>query len=407
MRTTAAVGESDNSYLPADRLDLLRSVLGYARERDYTGWDYGDGMSSRLLRRLPVESKWLNLAVQETVKRAPVNLRPLFGVEQRRNFKGAALFAMANLEAYRMTGRQPYARDARDLVDWLVDEHPRGYSGFCCTHPHDVQTLDGVVAAGTPGVVGTSYGVKALLRADEHFGGGYADVAMSAADFVFDDLGYEEDGERARIHYKAGEDVDHYTLNANALGARLLVDLYDRSGDRELVDAARKILNYVAGEQTDVGGWYYRDPPEASHLSMDNHHNGFVIESFQQYRKVTGSREFDDVLRSALAFYRDTLFERTGVPNFDEGSAYPRDVHAAAQGILVFTYAGDYRFVERIIDWTLAHLHAGDGRFYSRKYRFHTKRHVLMRWCEAWMAYALAEYLRVRGRLPDRGRSSR
>jgi len=405
MTTTVAEQTTTSSPVPGDRLDLLLRTLSYARERDYRGWDYGDGMSSRLLRRLPVESKWLNLAVQETVKRAPVNLRPLFRVEQRRNFMGAALFSMANLEAYRLTGRQAHARDARDLVEWLLEQHPRGYSGFCCTHPHDVQTLDGVVPAGTPGVVGTSYGVKALLRADDHFGGGYADVATSAADFVFDDLGYTEDGEQARINYKVGDDGDHYTLNANALGARLLVDLYDHSGDPALLDAARKLLNYVASQQTDVGGWYYRDPPEASHLSMDNHHNGFVVESFQQFRRVTGSREFDEVLRSGLAFYRDTLFGRNGVPNFDEDSAYPRDVHAAAQGILVFTYAGDHRFVERIIDWTLAHLHAGDGRFYFRKHRFHVKRHVLMRWCEAWMAYALAEYLRVRSHLLDRTRS--
>jgi len=403
--TTTAIRESPGSQVPSDRLDLLLRTLAYARERDYTGWDYGDGMSSQFLQQFPVDNKWLNLAVQEGIKRAPVNLRPLFRVDQRRNFMGAALFAMASLEAYRLTERQTHARDARDLVEWLLDEHPRGYSGFCCTHPHDVQTLDGVVPAGTPGVVGTSFGVKALLRADEQFGGGYGDVARTAADFVFDDLGYEEDGERARINYKVSDDGDHYTLNAVALGARLLVDLYDHTGESMLRDAARKLLAYVAGEQTDVGGWYYRDPPEASHLSMDSHHNGFVIESFQQYRQVTGSTAFDEVLRPALSFYRDTLFEPTGVPNFDESSPYPRDVHAAAQGILVFTYAGDYRFAERIIDWTLAHLYAGDGRFYSRKYRFHTKRHVLMRWCEAWMAYALAEYLRVRSHLLGYGRS--
>jgi hypothetical protein len=43
----------------------------------------------------------------------------------------------------------------------------------------------------------------------------------------------------------------------------------------------------------------------------------------------------------------------------------------------------------------LLNMYAGDGRFYFRKYRFHTKRQVLMRWCQALMAYAISEYLRA------------
>lgn len=377
-------------------LDLLTETLEYARDREYTGWDYGDGMSSRVLQSLPLESKWLNIAVQETIKRAPINLRPLFRVEQRRNLKGAALFAMANLTAHELTGQAEYRRDGRDLIDWLLDSYPKGYNGFCCTHPHDLQTLDGVVTAGTPGVVGTAYGVKALLRAAKRFEKSYADTARTAADFVLDDLDYTETGESAKINYKTTDDGKYYTLNANALGARLLIDLYDRSNDPTLKDCSTKILNYVARKQTSEGGWYYRDPRSASHLSMDNHHNGFIIECFQRYRTVTGSRKYNDVLESALDFYRGTLFESTGAPNFDEANAFPRDIHAATQGVLVFTYAGDHQFADRIIDWTHENMYAGNGGYYSRKQSFYTNRHVLMRWCVAWMAYALSESLRVR-----------
>jgi hypothetical protein len=126
---------------------------------------------------------------------------------------------------------------------------------------------------------------------------------------------------------------------------------------------------------------------------MDNHHNGFVIEAFQRYHDVTGMDRYEETLSEALAFYREALFEESGAPNFDEANAYPRDIHAATQGVLVFTYAGDLAFASRILAWTLDALHAGDGRFYFRKHRYHTKRHVLMRWCQAWMAYAISEYL--------------
>lgn len=126
---------------------------------------------------------------------------------------------------------------------------------------------------------------------------------------------------------------------------------------------------------------------------MDNHHNGFIIECFQRYREVTGTREYEDVLSKALSFYRETLYEHNGAPNWDETDAYPRDIHAVSQGILVFTYAGEHEFARRILRWALNNLYGGDGRFYFRKHRFYTKRITLMRWCQAWMAYAMSEHL--------------
>jgi len=38
-------------------------------------------------------------------------------------------------------------------------------------------------------------------------------------------------------------------------------------------------------------------------------------------------------------------------------------------------------------------LRADEGQFYYKKGRFLTHRVTLMRWCQAWMGYALAEFL--------------
>ncbi|WP_323190868.1 antibiotic ABC transporter permease [Halostella sp. PRR32] len=388
--------------VPSDELAArtLRDALAYSREQEYTGWDYCDGLSSRFLRALPVENKWLNVVVQETVKRSPVNVRPLFLVEQRRNFMGAGLFATANLVAERLadagvlrvSGGVDYGAEAESLVRWLVDNRSTGYSGFCGGHKHRIQTLDALGRPNDPSVVSTAPAVRALLGAAER-DPSYADIARSAADFVVDDLRYRDTDTGAVVDYHVQDSDEYYTVNAGAIAARLLLDLYERFGDDELRERATAILDHVAYLQTDRGGWHYRDPPDASHLSMDNFHNGFVIECFLRYADLVGSR-YDDTIDDALAFYR-TLFDASGAPDWDESSAYPRDVHACSQGILVFTYAGEADFARRILDWTLDELYAGDGRFYHRKGRFYTKRTTLMRWCQAWMCYALAEHLRV------------
>ncbi len=390
-------GATADRYLP-----VLDATLAYARERSYTGPDYGDGMSSRLLQALPVENRFLNLAVQEVVKRSPIDVRPLLAVEHRRNYKGGALFAMANLNYHRLTADReststrfdPLA-EAASLGEWLVEEQCQGYSGFCGGHRHEIQHLHTKGVPSDPDIVSTTYAVNALLRLASVDGidDEYASIARTAVSFLRTELNYREVPEGAKIDYHLNHPEDSYTLNAAALGAGMLVDLYAYFGDEALRADAAKILDHVAAQQRPIGGWPYRIPADASHLSMDSHHNGFIIESLQRYRAVTGDDRYAETLDSALEFYCTELFEPDGAPNFDESNAYPRDIHASTQGILVCTREGDLDGAERILRWVLANLQHRHGQFYYRQYRHHTKRVTLMRWCQAWMAYAVSEYL--------------
>jgi hypothetical protein len=375
---------------------LLEACLAYARDRGYTGWDYADGLSSTLLQALPGEHKWVNLLVQETIKRFPVNIRPLFGVRQRQSYKGTALFAMANGRAATLTGAALYAREHRTLVDWLVEHRATGYAGFCGGHRHALQDLDGRTEAGTPDVVSTAYAIRALLEA----GGSdsrYVELARSGADFFVEDLGYTSLESGARLHYRPTDDGRRYVLNANAIAARALLDLYTVTADPIHRRRAEALLEYVVSKQTDAGGWMYADPPHASHLSLDNHHNGFILESLLWHERVTESDRFDRSLRRGLDFYRGRLFEPDGAPNWDESTRYPRDIHAAAQGIITFTAADERPFAERILQWTVDRLYAGSGQFYYQRRRWYTKRMTLMRWCQAWMTYAIAVLLTEQG----------
>lgn len=388
----AVADDVDRSKAGPWALHHLVGVLDYARERDYCGWDLYDGESSRILRAMPIDNKWVNLVFQQTVRRSPVNVRPLLGVEPRRNFMGIALFTVANLRAYELTGRDRFREDAAELAEWLVDNRSTGYSGFCGGHKHPLQGLSKRTLPNDPGIVGTTYAVKALLAAGKHLDSAYRDVAVTAADFVFDDLEYSSHPDGARIKYKPIDTGEHYTLNANALGARLLINLYDETGADRLRDGARNVLDYVAAQQTAEGGWMYRDPPDASHLSMDNFHNGFVIESLLRYQEVCGSDRYADALADALPFYRG-LFTDEGAPRYDEANEYPRDVHSSAQGAVVFSMLGDEAFARRIIEWAVTNLSNWKGAFYHEKHRFYTKRTTLMRWCQAWMAHGISRYL--------------
>ncbi|AFK21122.1 antibiotic ABC transporter permease (plasmid) [Haloferax mediterranei ATCC 33500] len=377
---------------------ILEATLRYARTRDYKGWDYGDGMSSRLLQALPFENRWINLAFQELAKRPPINIRPLLLVEQRRNYKGTALFSLANLnfhhytQATREEQDTDYLAEAKQLTDWLIQNRSVGYHGFCGGHKHEIQHLGEKGIPNDPDVVSTSFAVKALLAASP-YDPIYAPVARTASDFVVEDLDYREVDDGAKINYHMNHPDTYYTLNSGALGARLLVDIYGHDGDGTDLERATAILDYIATNQADIGGWTYRVPASSSHLSMDNHHNGFILDAFLRYKAVTESSRYDDTIERGLEFYRTVLFEPNGAPNWDESNSYPRDIHACATAIAVFTAAGDLEFASRILEWTLENLYAGDGRFYYRTHRFYTVKTTLMRWAQAWMAYAMSEYI--------------
>jgi hypothetical protein len=408
-------GEVDDPVLPGwdpetagveTPATVLRDALAFAREREYTGWDYCDGLSNPIRAALPFENRWLNLAFQEGIKRAPVNVRPLFGVEQRRNFMGASLFAMANLTAHRLDAAgdgghlaagvddPDYLAEATTLTDWLVATSRSGWSGFCGGHNHEVQHIHAKGVPSDPDVVSTSFGARALLRVGARAADDLVTTARTAADFLIEDMNYRETENGATVDYYRSQRPDTYIPNSAAIAARLLLDLYRVSGEEGLRERGEALLDRVVSCQTDTGGWTYSHPPEKSHLSMDNHHNGFIIESLLYHRSTVGTGRYADPLRDGLEFYRERLFEADGAPNWDESSTYPRDVHAAAQGILVFTYAGEHETAGRVLTWTIDNLYDADAaRFHYRVGRFHRRTVTLMRWCQAWMCYAVSEYL--------------
>ncbi|WP_367996730.1 antibiotic ABC transporter permease [Haloferax volcanii] len=365
---------------------IVEDVLDYSRDRDYIGYDKADGLSSRILQSVPIDNKWINVFFQESCKRAPINIRPFLLVTKKRNTKGGSLFAIANKNMYDVSGKLRYKDEYYRLLDWLVSADIDGYSGYCVGHRHPIQTLSEKTEANTPDIVSTSFAVKALCQSNNDE---YVNTAESAANFLTNELNYEELETGARIKYKPTSPDQFHTLNANALGARMLADIYAATGEDKYLNKSHSILKYVASKQQPCGGWMYREPASASHVSMDNYHNGFIVESLIRYSDVAQSNEFIETIDNGLQFYR-SLFSDAGAPSWDEDNTYPRDIHAAAEGIIVFNLAGKSKFAKQISKWAIENLYSPEGRFYYQKMRFYTKRFTLMRWCQGWMSYALS-----------------
>jgi hypothetical protein len=93
----------------------------------------------------------------------------------------------------------------------------------------------------------------------------------------------------------------------------------------------------------------------------------------------------------------NTFFTEKGISKYYNDSVYPVDIHAPAQ--LVITLAKlkkfeEYRvLLDNVLAWTIENMQAPGGYFYYRTNRYYKSKIPYMRWAQAWMFYALSEYL--------------
>lgn len=388
--------------LPADvaRFETsLERVLAWAQAQDYAGYSKFDVFNSRLMRALSFNNRTARLLLTAAWSRLPFNLRPLVGTTRSRNPKGIALFALAYLRRYRRCRNGEDLRRAVELLEWLDAHHSPGYAGKCWGYDHAWQSLHFYAPKYFPNIVVTGNVAYAFLEAYEVTRERrYLDVARSAVDFLLRDLAAPIDTPAMRnIGYVPGSDWG--VLNINGLAAAILTWVAQHTGEDALRQEAERLIRFVVDKQTGYGAWHYAWPANTSNLRHDNYHTGNILDWILDYSRRAGDAQFLDSYARGLRFYRDELFLADGAPKWMSDRVYPFDVHGAAQGIVTFTKAAldfDRAYLEdarRVARWALQHLQAPAGFFYYQQGRWWTKRYTLMRWCNAWMAYALSSLL--------------
>jgi hypothetical protein len=380
---------------------VIDRVFDTARSDQYEGYSKHDALNAPWLERLAGESRARRLVVTQGITRSPLDLRPLVGVRKARNPKGISLFARALLSRYRLTGSPADSVDAVDLLDWLVTHPSSGFPWRCWGYPYPWQDVGFFAPRHFPNRVVTSFVGQALLdgfetlRADR-----YLDAASDAVRFLLDaPRTLFEDEQRRCVSYVPDDSVNWIVMDVSALAGALAARLARLLGDTELLVEAGRLVRYVVSKQTDYGAWYYADPPPASHITHDNYHTGFILDAILQYGLATGSSEFADAYQRGIDFYARRLFEPDGSARFMSDRHYPVDIHGCAQGIITFSLEQRHLgagadMAQRILGWTLTHMwDPSSGWFYYQQRRGLRTSIRELRWCQGWMAWALASYL--------------
>lgn len=380
----------------------LERVLNYAQRNDYAGYNKFDALDSPILSALAFGNKYLRLIYSQAIMRAPLNLRPLFGVPQTRNPKGIALFAMTYLNLYAATRSTSYLASAEELLKWLSDNRSTGFPGMSWGYQYPWQDVGFYAPPKLPNRVVTYFVGSAFLMAYELTGKTqYLECARAAAEFLFKapKVLYEND-QMLCLSYVPVESINWIVMDVSALTGAFLARLTKYQPDNQWRAAAKKLIHFVVDKQTDYGAWFYTHPPSANRLKMhDNYHTGYILDAILDYTDNTGDQSYMNNYSHGLRYYQRNLFLPDGTPKWMNNQVYPIDVHGSAQGIITFLkasrFAPEYRqFAFQIARWTIDHMQSPAGFFYYQKTRFFKKPFTIMHWSNGWMAKALSDLIR-------------
>lgn len=372
-------------------------LADYCEKEGYKGYDPYDGLNSTLFRSIPflAKNRLARLLWIQTFKRLPLNLRPVTGVSKEYNPKALGLFLSGYCILFKRTSKEEYLKKIHFFSDKLLELQNKDWSGACWGYNFDWQARAFFQPENTPTVVATTFIGSALLDAYEITGNEkLIKTARSACDFILKDLNrtFDENDNFAFSYSPLDQSV---VFNATLLGSRLLARVYSFTNENQLSEAAEKSVNFCCDNQQSDGSWTYGKLH--FHKWIDNFHTGYNLECIADFIKFTGNISFKENLEAGFSYYINTFFTPEGIPRYYNNSLYPIDIHSSAQLIITLSKLDkfqEYRnLADKVINWTINNMQSENGYFYYQINKYFSSTIPYMRWAQAWMFYALSEYL--------------
>jgi len=396
--TTASVGEE---IMPRTRIRIskgqifesIEQLSRWLERNEYRGYDTFDGLNSKYLRPLTLETNFLRTVLQQGVRRFPINLRPMLGVPKSHSSKGMGFLARGFIRLHQVTGEGHWADKAEFALEWLMQNQSKGYSGACWGNHFDYQSRSFYLPRGVPTIVWTSLIGHAFLDAYDHFQKqGYLDVARSACEHISCDLERFAEGDALCISYIPSQNSQVH--NANTLGASLLARTYSRTGIESYRALAEKAIQYTANHQNSNFSWYYGE--KANLHWVDNFHTAYVLDCVKHYINSTGDDRFEGAMRRGYEYWKRTFFLPDGTPRYYDRKTLPIDIQCSSQAIDTLVFFSDQDpdsipLALQVAKWTIENMQDPAGYFYYRRYSpWIVNKTPTLHWGQATMLCALA-----------------
>jgi polysaccharide biosynthesis protein VpsJ len=364
-------------------------IRAWGEACDWRGYDPYDALNSPAAPVLTLGRPLGRRLLTQSVKRSPLNLRPLLGIRPAWDAKAIALVASgyARLAA---AGDDTAPKEAVRWLDWLAARGP----GWGYHFP--VQTRFFAYGAESPNTIATSFAAHALLDGYElldlkQFRGD----AESACDFLVATM---RTTSARGMFFRYIPDEDDLVHNANLLACSVLVRAGRILERPRLLEQARSPVSTSLAAQRDDGSWPYAESARGGWV--DNFHTAYVLESLAHCAHAIA--EARDALDCGVDYWERELFLSDGTPKYTPDRVFPLDAHCYASAIDAYLALAPWRapaldraevvaalLVTRMLDPS-GYVHFQQGRRWMNRVPF-------IRWTTAPSFKALAGLLLARG----------
>ncbi len=374
-------------------------LKNYCEQEAFKGYDPYDGLNSKLFRAIPAVSKnrYARLLWIQTFKRSPVNLRAITGVKKEYNPKALGLFLSGYCNLYQTKPDQKYLDKIYFFAARLLELQNTQWSGACWGYNFDWQARAFFQPKNTPTVVASVFIASAFLDAyeitkDEAL----LKTARSTCNFILKDLNRTADA-KGNFAFSYSPLDTSIVFNASLLGSRLLARVYSFTKEKELIDEAKKSVEFCCNFQKPEGSWSYGTLP--FHQWIDNFHTGYNLECIADYMKYSGDELYKNNVAKGFEYYINTFFTEEGIAKYYNNAVYPVDIHAPAQMIITLAKLDKFKayknVADKVMEWTIKNMQSPQGYFYYQVNKYFSSKISYMRWAQAWMFYALSTYINL------------
>ncbi len=367
-------------------------------KNNFKGYDPFDALNSNFFIFFRLNKFYLlRLIWLQFFKIFPINLRTVADVKKDYNSKGLGLFLSSYCNLYKINPKKNYLKKIHFFINQLNQLEVKGYSGSCWGYNFDWQARAFFQPKNTPTVVASVFIGYSLLDAYEILKDKKLLIkSRSICDFILKDLNrtYDSDGNFC-FSYSPLDKTQVY--NASLLGSRLLSRVYFYTKEKNLLQEAKRSVDFCVNKQKINGAWSYGSLD--FHKWIDNFHTGYNIECISEYVKYSGDNSYDKVLKKGLDYYLKNFFTKHGEPKYYNNKLYPIDLHSTAQLILTLSrmdiFSKHKSLIDKVLNWSILNMQDKKGFFYYQKNKFFTNKIPYMRWTQAWMFFSLTEYLKI------------
>ncbi len=377
----------------------LDRVEAWVENHNYRGYEPFDGLTSYLY-PLTFKNRFACQVLQQTVRRFPINLRPILGIKPLDSTKGRGFMAWGYLKRYQTSRDERHKAKALACLDWL-DENPSplypqrswGNHFFYASRAGYTPRFESTIV--WTGLIGQAYLEAFELFHDER----HRQTIASIAEWIMS-LPREQTDRGLCLSYVMPHQMSVH--NSNMIGAAFLAGAARVLGKTELLDVARQAMEYSCTRQRPDGSWYYGEDPKFQWV--DVFHSGYNLDSLKRYVAFSQDARWASQLTKGFEYFLGSFFEPSGRVKYYFNQAPPTDIQCASQAIDTLalfsdTHPAGLAMAAKAAVWTIDRMQGRDGHFYFRRYPLGiANKAPMIHWGQATMHKALAHLVLVRRR---------